>query len=176
MLSFRGLDVGETADLSLSKGMRSPASRKRDADKPLKRGVREPRNERKAAVIPALPFQSVTHKLSYAKTLCLDNTTKKLSLTYLDFPEFVVNTVVPERHSRKRWGSPEGEHEGGPPRGGQSGEGAGIPHLRIPGGSPREHRREGTMVFTCQRHKSLQSQYVANIPRGKLRKLLSHIP
>jgi hypothetical protein len=31
---------------------------------------------------------------------------------------------------------PEGEQEGGPPRGGQSGEGAGIPHLRTPRGSP----------------------------------------
>jgi len=42
--------------------------------------------------------------------------TKKLRsylfLTYLEFPEFLVNTVVPERHSRKRWGTPQGEQEG----------------------------------------------------------------
>ena len=30
----------------------------------------------------------------------------------MEFPEFLVNTVVPERHSRKRWGTPEGEQEG----------------------------------------------------------------
>jgi len=83
---------------------------------------------------------------------------------HLEFPEFVVNTVVPERHSRKRWGTPEAEHEESPPRGGQSGEGA-------PGGLPQEHLSEGTMVFTCKKHKSLQSQYVAEILRGKLRKL-----
>jgi hypothetical protein len=28
------------------------------------------------------------------------------------------------------------------------------------------------MVFNCQKHKSLQRQYIAEIPRGKLRKLL----
>ena len=88
----------------------------------------------------------------------------------LEFPESPVNTVVPERHSRKRWGTPEGEQEEGPPRGGQSGGGAGIPHLRTPGGSPREHGSKGTMVCTCQRQKSLQSQYVAEMPRRKLRK------
>ena len=42
MLSFRGSDVGETAAPSLSRGMRSPAFPKRDADEPLKRPVREP--------------------------------------------------------------------------------------------------------------------------------------
>jgi hypothetical protein len=26
-----------------------------------------------------------------------------------EFPELPVNTVVPERHSRKRWGTPQGE-------------------------------------------------------------------
>jgi hypothetical protein len=51
-LSFRGLDVGETAPPSLSRGMRSPASPKRDADKPLKRPVREPWNEGKG-IIPS---------------------------------------------------------------------------------------------------------------------------
>jgi hypothetical protein len=44
VLSFRNLSVGETAALSLSKGMRSPASLKRDMDKLLKRPTREPRN------------------------------------------------------------------------------------------------------------------------------------
>jgi hypothetical protein len=33
----------------------------------------------------------------------------------LEFPEFLVNTVVPERHSRKGWGTPEGEQEGESP-------------------------------------------------------------
>ena len=45
--SFRGLGMGETAALSLSKGMRSPASLKRDANKLLKKQAREPWNERK---------------------------------------------------------------------------------------------------------------------------------
>jgi hypothetical protein len=26
-----------------------------------------------------------------------------------EFPELLVNTIVPVRHSRKRWGTPEGE-------------------------------------------------------------------
>jgi hypothetical protein len=33
----------------------------------------------------------------------------------LEFPESPVNTVVPERHSRKRWGTPEDEQEGEKP-------------------------------------------------------------
>ena len=45
--SFRNLDVGGTAALNLSKGMRSPASPKRDVDNPLKKPAREPWNERK---------------------------------------------------------------------------------------------------------------------------------
>jgi hypothetical protein len=45
--SFRGLGMGETAALSLWKGMRSPASLKRDVNKLLKKQAREPRNERK---------------------------------------------------------------------------------------------------------------------------------
>ena len=44
--SFRDLGMGETAALSLSKGMRSPASPKRDVNKSLKKPAREPRNER----------------------------------------------------------------------------------------------------------------------------------
>ncbi|UCG63871.1 MAG: hypothetical protein JSW12_14540 [Deltaproteobacteria bacterium] len=36
-------------------------------------------------------------------------------LSRLEFPEFLVNTVVPERHSWKRWGTPEGEQEGESP-------------------------------------------------------------
>jgi hypothetical protein len=45
--SFCDLGMGETAALSLSKGMRSPASRKRDVNKSLKKPAREPWNERK---------------------------------------------------------------------------------------------------------------------------------
>jgi len=30
----------------------------------------------------------------------------------VDFFALLVNTVVPERHSRKRWGTPEDEQEG----------------------------------------------------------------
>jgi hypothetical protein len=45
--SFRDLGMGETAALSLSKGMRSPASPKRDVNKSLKKQAREPWNERK---------------------------------------------------------------------------------------------------------------------------------
>jgi hypothetical protein len=59
--SFRDLGMGETAAVSLSKGMRSPASLKRDVNKSLKKQAREPRNERKVAVIPALPFQNDTN-------------------------------------------------------------------------------------------------------------------
>jgi hypothetical protein len=65
MLSFRGSDVGETAAPShsassswprgLSKGMRSPASPKRDADEPLKRLVREPWSIRKDLMALPLP-------------------------------------------------------------------------------------------------------------------------
>jgi hypothetical protein len=45
--SFRDVGMGETAALSLSKGMRSPASPKRDVNKSLKKPAREPWNERK---------------------------------------------------------------------------------------------------------------------------------
>jgi len=45
--SFRDLGMGETAALSLSKGMRSPASLKRDVNKLVKKQAREPWNERK---------------------------------------------------------------------------------------------------------------------------------
>ena len=45
--SFRDLGMGETAALSLSKGMRSPASPKRDANKSLKKPAREPWNRGK---------------------------------------------------------------------------------------------------------------------------------
>jgi len=32
-----------------------------------------------------------------------------------EFPKFLVNTVVPEPHARKRWGIPESEQEGESP-------------------------------------------------------------
>jgi farnesyl-diphosphate farnesyltransferase len=54
---FRDLSVRETAALRPSKGMRSPASAKRDADKSQKRPAREPRNERKGVVIRVCLFQ-----------------------------------------------------------------------------------------------------------------------
>ena len=49
--SFRGLGMGETAALSLLKGMRSPASLKRDVNKSLKKLAREPWNERKGFMV-----------------------------------------------------------------------------------------------------------------------------
>jgi hypothetical protein len=49
--SFRDLGMGETAALSLSKGMRSPASLKRDVNKLLKKQAREPWNERKGFMV-----------------------------------------------------------------------------------------------------------------------------
>jgi hypothetical protein len=49
--SFRDLGMGETAVLSLSKGMRSPASLKRDVNKLLKKPAREPWNERKGFMV-----------------------------------------------------------------------------------------------------------------------------
>jgi hypothetical protein len=49
--SFRDLGMGETAALSLSKGMRSPASLKRDVNKSLKKQAREPWNERKGFMV-----------------------------------------------------------------------------------------------------------------------------
>ncbi|UCH06549.1 MAG: hypothetical protein JSV55_10575, partial [Deltaproteobacteria bacterium] len=58
-LFFRGLDVGETAALSLSKGMRSPASRKRDVNKSLKKQVREPWNERKGFMVLPISIGNV---------------------------------------------------------------------------------------------------------------------
>ena len=36
-------------------------------------------------------------------------------INLLEFPKFLVNTVVPGRHARKRWGTPEGEQEGESP-------------------------------------------------------------
>jgi hypothetical protein len=51
--SFRDLGMGETAALSLSKGMRSPASLKRDVNKPLKKPAREPWNERNGFMVCA---------------------------------------------------------------------------------------------------------------------------
>ena len=45
--SFRDLGMGETAALSLSKGMGSPASPKRDVNKSLKKPASEPRNRGK---------------------------------------------------------------------------------------------------------------------------------
>jgi hypothetical protein len=49
--SSRGLGMGKTAALSLSKGMRSPASLKRDVNKSLKKPAREPWNERKGFMV-----------------------------------------------------------------------------------------------------------------------------
>jgi hypothetical protein len=49
--SFRDLGMGETAALSLSKGMRSPASLERDVNKSLKKQAREPWNERKGFMV-----------------------------------------------------------------------------------------------------------------------------
>jgi hypothetical protein len=43
--------MGETAALSLLKGMRSPASLKRDVNKSLKKLAREPWNERKGFMV-----------------------------------------------------------------------------------------------------------------------------
>ena len=51
--SFRDLGMRETAALSLSKGMRSPASPKRDVNKLLKKQAREPWNERKGFMVCA---------------------------------------------------------------------------------------------------------------------------
>jgi len=53
-----------------------------------------------------------------------------------EFPEFLVNTVVPERHSRKRWGTPEGEQEGENPAF-RAGKGQTFPTCE-----PREGHRE----------------------------------
>jgi hypothetical protein len=49
--SFRDLGMGETAALSLSKGMWSPASLKRDVNNSLKKQAREPWNERKGFMV-----------------------------------------------------------------------------------------------------------------------------
>ncbi|UCE34291.1 MAG: hypothetical protein JSV40_14065 [Deltaproteobacteria bacterium] len=49
--SFRDLGMGETAALSLSKGMRSPASLKRDVNKSLKKLAQEPWNDRKGFMV-----------------------------------------------------------------------------------------------------------------------------
>jgi hypothetical protein len=47
--SFRGLGMGETAALSLSKGMRR--GQVSPVNKPLKKPGREPRNERKGFMV-----------------------------------------------------------------------------------------------------------------------------
>ncbi|UCE34674.1 MAG: hypothetical protein JSV40_01770 [Deltaproteobacteria bacterium] len=57
--SFRDLGMGETAALSLSKGMRSPASLKRDVNKSLKKQAREPSNERKGFMVLPISTQYV---------------------------------------------------------------------------------------------------------------------
>ena len=62
--SFRGLGMGETAALSLSKGMRSPDSLKRDVNKPLKKPAREPWNERKGFMILPISFGNVMRSQS----------------------------------------------------------------------------------------------------------------
>jgi hypothetical protein len=79
---------------------------------------------------------------------------------------------------------PEGEQEGGPLKGGQSGEGAGIPHLRTPGGSPfdkltvlsKVEGREsiGAKGQWCLLVKEITHCKVAEIRRGKSRKLLAN--
>jgi hypothetical protein len=57
--SFRDLGMGETAALSLSKGMRSPASLKRDVNKSLKKQAREPWNERKGFMVLPISIEDV---------------------------------------------------------------------------------------------------------------------
>ena len=57
--SFRDLGMGETAALRLSKGMRSPASLKRDVNKLLKKQAREPWNARKGFVVLPISTQYV---------------------------------------------------------------------------------------------------------------------
>jgi len=49
--SFRGLGMGETAALSLSKGMRR--GQESPVNKPLKKPAREPWNERKGFIVCA---------------------------------------------------------------------------------------------------------------------------
>ena len=55
--SFRDLGMGETAALRVSKGMRSPASLKRDVNKSLKKQAREPWNERKGFMVLPISTQ-----------------------------------------------------------------------------------------------------------------------
>jgi len=56
--SFRGLGMGETAALIFSKGMRSPASLKRDVNKLLKKQAREPWNERKGFIAALISIEN----------------------------------------------------------------------------------------------------------------------
>jgi len=54
----------------------------------------------------------------------------------MEFLQFPVSTVVPERHSRKRWGTPEGEREGENPAF-RAGKGQAFPTCE-----PRKGHRE----------------------------------
>jgi hypothetical protein len=87
----------------------------------------------------------------------------------LEFPEFLVNTVVPARHSRKRWGTPEGEQEGESPA---FRAGKGQAFLTC---EPREGHREsiGAKGQWCALVKniSLCKANVAEMLRGRLREL-----
>jgi hypothetical protein len=51
--------MGETAALSLSRGMRSPASLKRDVKKSLKKQAREPWNERDGFMVLPISIEDV---------------------------------------------------------------------------------------------------------------------
>ena len=55
--SFRGLGMGETAALSLSKGMRR--GQDSPVNKPLKKQAREPWNERKGFMVLAISIEHV---------------------------------------------------------------------------------------------------------------------
>jgi len=55
--SFRGLGMGETAALSLSKGMRG--GQESPVNKPLKKQAREPWNERKGFMVLAISIEHV---------------------------------------------------------------------------------------------------------------------
>ncbi len=57
--SFRDLGMGETAALSLSKGMRSPASPKRDVNKSVKKQARELWDERKSFMVSPISIEDV---------------------------------------------------------------------------------------------------------------------
>jgi hypothetical protein len=88
--SFRGLGMGETAALSLSKGMRSPASLKRDVNKSLKKQAREPRNERKGFMACASPNAahfvlcavSYYHLIAFRHICPRKRSAKKISISF----------------------------------------------------------------------------------------------